>query len=96
MPRGPDQTEWDRAGTDECLLYLIAAASSRITADTWCGIFSQAELTADRVITRFITRSRRCPSLPFPGPDAAIAAELPVLNDIEPAAAAPMPARYEV
>jgi hypothetical protein len=35
--------------------------------------------------TRFITRSPRCPPLPFPGPDAAIAAELPVLDDVEPA-----------
>ena len=33
--------------------YLIAAASSRTTAGSRCGTFSQAELTADRVITRY-------------------------------------------
>ena len=41
-------------------------------------IFSRAELAADRVITRFITRSRRCPSLPSLGMagDRALGAEL--------------------
>lgn len=31
--------------------------ASRTTAGSLCGTFSKAELTADRVITRFITRS---------------------------------------
>ena len=50
---------------------LIAAARLPDNRGFRCGTFSQAELTADRVITRFITRSRRCPPLPsraYPGP----------------------------
>ena len=74
-----------RNQADASALYLIAAANSQTTADTRRGTVSQAELTPDRVITRFITRSPRCPPLPFPGPDAAIAAELPMLDDVEPA-----------
>ncbi len=43
------------------------ALTVRSAADVFLGslgTFSQAELTVDRVITRFITRSRRCPPLP--------------------------------
>jgi hypothetical protein len=35
---------------------LIAAAGSQMTASSPRRTFSQAELTADRVITRFITQ----------------------------------------
>ena len=48
---------------------LIAAARSQMTASSPRGTFSQAELAADRVITRCITRS-----MPVPG--ATIRAKL--------------------
>ena len=51
-PRPPPKFE-DHSALHEPT--LIAAARSQMTASSPRGTFSQAELTAERVITRFIT-----------------------------------------
>jgi len=59
---------------------LIAAARSQMTASSPRGTFSQPELTADRVITRCITR-----------PMSASGATMVMPADLEPVPTSPFP-----